>query len=132
VSIKINWSVNLAVDGGPKISQTNEPEIKVDAYDLVTATLPAGSTGAGAVSVDLQPSGTAGDVVLLAMTSKPYDATLTYEIGGGGTKGTLDGPLLLVGAGAVALLGATPPGALKFENPLAKVVDVQILVGRTI
>ncbi len=127
MSIDISWSFNVAVTGGPRIGLVNQPPVVMDAYDVVTTKLAA---GAAAVNVDLQPSGGAGTVVLLAMASDVYDPTLTYDPGGGPQK--LDGPVLLIGAGPVALLGATPPKSLKFDNPLAKPVNVQILVGRKV
>lgn len=125
MSIKVNWSFNATVQGGPKLSIVDKPALTVGAYDLVTATIDAGAAG---VNVDLQPSNTAGDVVLLVITSDTYDSTITYSAGGGAI--TLDGPHLLVGAGAVGLLGATPPVALSFDNPLADPIAVQVLVGR--
>lgn len=127
MSIAINWSLNIAVTGGPRLGLVNQPPIAIDAYDVVTTTLAANATG---VSVDLQPSGAAGDVVLLTMSSDAYDPTLTYDPGGGAQK--LDAPLLLVGAGAIALLGATPPKSLTFDNGLSQPVNVQILVGRKV
>ncbi len=125
MSIQINWAFNVAVDGGPQLSLANAPKITVDAYDLVTATLPASTTG---VAVDLQPSSTAGDVVLLALSSDAYDDTVTYDPGGGAQQ--LNGPVLLVGAGPVALLGATPPTSMTFDNGLAAPVTVKVLIGR--
>jgi len=125
VSIDISWAFNAAVAGGPQISLANTPPIKVDAYDLVTATLAASKKN---IVVNIQPSGTAGDVVLLALSSDAYDKTVTYDPGGGAQK--LDGPVLLVGPGAVGLLGATPPKSMSFDNGLAKPVTVQVLVGR--
>jgi hypothetical protein len=128
VAISINWAFNVAVDGGPQISLANAPKIVVDAYDLVTATLPAGSTG---TALNLQPSATAGDVVLLALSSDAYDATVTFDPDGGGNPQQLSGPVLLVGAGPVGLLGATPPKSMTFDNPLATPVTVKVLIGRT-
>jgi hypothetical protein len=125
VSIAISWAFNAAVTNGPTISLANDPPISVDAYDLVTTTLAASSVGK---IVNLQPSATAGDVVLIALKSDAYDKTVLYDAGGG--KQNLDGPVLLVGAGAVALLGTTPPKSLTFDNGLAKKVTVQVLVGR--
>lgn len=127
MTIPINWAFNVAVDGGPQISLANAPKIVVDAYDLVTATLAAASAG---TVVNLQPSGTAGDVVLLALSSDGYDDTVTYDPDGGGNPQKLNGPVLLVGAGPVGLLGATPPKSMTFDNALATPVTVKILIGR--
>ena len=127
MSIDINWSLNIAVTGGPRLGLINQPPILIDAYDVVTTKLAANVTG---ITVDLQPSGGAGDVVLLALSADSYDPLLTYDPGGGAQK--LDAPLLLIGAGAMALLGATPPKSLTFDNGLAKPVSIQILVGRKV
>ena len=127
MSINLSWAFNVAVPGGPRMSLVNTPEIKVDAYDLVTVTLPASATK---VAVNLQPSSTAGDVVLLALESSAYDKTVTYDPGG--VTHALDGPVLLVGPGAVGLLGTTPPTKLTFDNGLTKPITVQIFVGRKV
>lgn len=127
MSIDINWSLNIAVTGGPRIGLNNKPPLVIDAYDVVTTTLAANATG---VNVDLQPSGGAGDVVLLAMSSDLYDPTLTYDPGGGAQP--LDAPLFLIGTGAIAMLGATPPTSLSFDNGINTPVNIQILVGRKV
>jgi hypothetical protein len=125
VSIDISWGFNAAVAGGPQISLVNAPKITVDAYDLVTATLAGAATN---VALNIQPTTGAGDVVLFALSADVYDKSVTYDPGGGAQA--LDGPVLLVGAGAVGLLGATPPKTLTFDNGLATAVRVQVLVGR--
>jgi hypothetical protein len=97
-----------------------------DAYDKVSVQLAAGDSD---VDVELQPSSTAGDVRLLVITAGSYEAGVTFSADAGGTTLGLDGPVVLIGAGPVSLL-ADPPKTLRFANPAADPVDVEILVGR--
>ncbi len=133
MAINVNWAFNVAIDAGPRISLVNVPKISIDAYDMIIVKVDAGTN----VSVDLQPTTTAGNVVMLAITSDVYDDgvagdVVTYTHGGGANKLELDGPHLLMGPGAVALLGSAPPASLSFSNSLTKPVNLQILVGRKV
>jgi hypothetical protein len=76
-------------------------------------------------TVNVQP-GDSG-VKFLQVTAGSYE-DLTYKVDGG-TQRTLDAPLLLIGGGAVALLGATQK-QFEFTNAGATAVTVNILVGR--
>ena len=120
----INWSVNFDAVLGPRIAASGTQT--VDAYDKVSVRLEAGATD---VDVDVQPSATAGDVLLLVITASSYEAQVTFSADAGTTMFTLDGPVVLVGAGAVTLL-ADPPQTLRFANPDAQPADIDILVGR--
>ena len=120
----INWSFSVAVDKGPRLTGF-APE-SVDAYDKASVVLPAGGA---AVTVELQPTATADRVSLVLVAASVYTGGVTYSADGGATKFELDGPLLLIGTGAVKLL-ADAPQTLSFENPSANDVTVDILVGR--
>lgn len=120
----ITWSTSVVVQLGPRLVQTGT--LTVDAYDKINVRLDAGATD---IDVDVQPSGTAGDVQILLLTASSYPAGVTYSADAGATTATLDGPLTLIGAGAVTLL-ADPPQVLRLTNPAADPVDVEILVGR--
>lgn len=115
---KISWTLNVQVLGGPKVSAADV--IEVDAYDRVEAVVPA----SGSVTVDVQPA--AGAQFLLT-TASSYE-NLTYTVDGG-TPVTLNGAHVLIGSGAVGLLGTTQ-NQFVFNNGGAEDVTVNILVGR--
>ncbi|HSJ58876.1 MAG TPA: hypothetical protein VLC95_16945 [Anaerolineae bacterium] len=116
---KINWTLNVQVTGGPKESAS--ATIEVDGYDKIEAVIPA----AGSATVEVQPGNGA---MFLLITASAYN-DLTYEVDESGNPVTLDGAHVLIGAGAVGLLGATQ-NAFEFNNNGAADVTVDILVGR--
>jgi hypothetical protein len=120
----INWSVTFDAVLGPRIAEAGTQA--VEAYDKISVQLEAAATD---VDVDVQPSATAGDVQLLVITASSYEAAATYSPDAGTTDFTLDGPVVLIGGGAVSLL-ADPPQTLRFANPDTDPVDIEILVGR--
>ena len=121
----VTWSTSFTVLLGPRVVQSGT--LTVDAYDKISVQLDA---GAADVNVDVQPSVTVGDVRLLVITASSYEAGVSYSADGGTTTTVLDGPLALIGAGAITLL-ANPPQVLQFDNPGADPVSVDILVGRS-
>ena len=127
--VNINWQFQTTIAGGPAFI-INQPSIQVDAYDVVTVTLPAAANN---VAVPIQPSSTAGDVVFLVVSSSQYDPGITYTVDALTVAHALDGPHTLVGTGAVGFLNNTaPPQKLTFSNTLAKGVTVQVVVGRKV
>ncbi|HLJ27802.1 MAG TPA: hypothetical protein VKY85_13910 [Candidatus Angelobacter sp.] len=127
--VNINWQFQAAIPGGPSFV-VNQPATQVDAYDVVTAKIAAGATG---VAVPIQPSSGSGSVVFLVVSATQYDTTLTYTVDKVKDTRVLDGPHLLVGSGAVALLNSSaPPQTLAFSNATAKDINVQVVVGRKI
>ena len=123
MAIKIEYRFGATVQGGPSVNVKQGP-VEVDAYDVVSATLAPNDKK----TLNVQPAGTAGAVLLFVITADVYDKDITYDVSG--TKVPLDGPLLLAGPGAVGLLGATPPEEATFENGTNNPVQVQVLVGR--
>jgi hypothetical protein len=117
----ITYQVSVQVTGGPRISVTDT--LKVDAYDVIDVSIAAASSA----SVEIEPAAGAGRVLLLMIHADSY-ADLTYEVGG--TKFTLDGPVLLAGKGSVGLLDSKP-GTIKFTNAHATAArPIHVLVGR--
>lgn len=116
---KINWTLNVQVVGGPKVSGSDT--IEVDAYDKIEAVVSAG----GSATVDVQP---ADGAQFLLITASSYE-NITYEVDGSGTAVTLDGPHVLIGSGAVSLLGGTQ-NQFVFSNGGTEDVTVGFLVGR--
>jgi hypothetical protein len=120
----INWSVTFDAVLGPRVAGSGTQVL--DAYDKLSVELAAGAAN---VDVDTQPSATAGEVKLMVVTAGRYDVGVTISADSGTTTALLDGPLVLIGAGAVSLL-ADPPQTLQFDNPHTDPVEVDILVGR--
>lgn len=123
MSERLSWTFSVQAVGGPRIATSKD--LDVDAYDKIGVVVAAGADE----TVELQP-GPAGRVQFLLVASTVYDDALTYKVNDpAGTAIKLDGQLLLLGDGAVGLLGA-PPGKLIFHNGAADDATIQILIGR--
>jgi hypothetical protein len=119
MSEKITYLLKALVDDGPVILETGA--LSVDAYDKLVAVVPA----AGSVVVDVQP---ASGGQLLTLTASAYK-DLTFEVDSSGTTPSLDGPLFLIGAAALELLGPTQ-NQFEFSNAGTTDITINILVGR--
>lgn len=129
MSENINWSLNVQISGGPKISVSQT--VKVEAYDKIGVTV---ANGADGEDIEVQPGG-AGQVKALIIQSSKYSADLTYSVNAAvvnpDDRVKLDALQALIGEGAVGLLGITPPPqTLYFYNDTGEDVSIQILVGR--
>jgi len=127
----ISWLFSIDVAGGPTVA--GKGVVALDAYDKLSVEVPAkAGNAAGSADVEVHPAAAAGAVSLLAVTAATYAPGVTYKIGTGNAAKTfaLDGPLLLVGSGAVGLLGSPTPVKVAFENDTADPVIIGILVGR--
>jgi hypothetical protein len=123
----ITWQFQASIPGGPAFT-IMQPNIKVAAYDVASATIGAGASN---IDVVVQPSSTAGDVVFVVVSSDAYDTGLTYKIDGGATAHALDAPHVMLGAGAVGMMnGGAPPQKLTFSSTLAKDANIQVVAGR--
>ena len=116
---KISWTLNVQVVGGPKVSAADIME--GEAYDKIEAVAPAGDS----VTVNVQPGDGAR---FLLITASSYE-NLNYEADASGNPVTLDGTHVLIGSGAVSLLGGTQNQFI-FSNGGAANITVEILVGR--
>ena len=116
-TITYNFTAN--VSGGPSLTLSDS--VDVEAYDEIVVTIPPGSP----TNVSVQP-GSGGH--LLIITASDY-AALTYTVDDVATVRTLDGPHILVGTGAVALLGDSQ-NEIAFTNGGSEDITVSILVGR--
>jgi hypothetical protein len=108
------------VAGGPTLAANGT--LDVEAYLKLTVTVPAG----GSLDVEVLPGG-GGSVQLLVINPARPSEDLTYTVGA--EEVVLDGPHVLIGAGAVGLLAATV-GTLTFDNAGAEDADIAILAGR--
>jgi hypothetical protein len=120
----IKWSVTFDAVLGPRVAEAGE--LVVDAYDKLSVQLAGNATD---IDVDVQPSATGGEVELLVLKASSYGQGVTFSADAGTTTLALDGPVVLIGTGAVALLAAAPQ-SLRFSNPATDPVDIEILVGR--
>jgi hypothetical protein len=126
--VSLTWQFQAAVPGGPSLI-LNQPSIEISGYDVAAVTVPASAAN---FAVPAVPASSAGDVILLVISSSKYDAGINYQVDGGASH-VLDGPHLMVGSGAVAMLnGGTPPQKLSFNNTLTSDISIQILVGRKV
>ena len=123
----IKWTLNVNVLEGPRISESNT--VSVDAYDKIEVVVSAGVSGE---DIQVQP-GDAGQVQFLLISSDQYSDDLSYSVNTAeadpGNRTKLDSLQLLVGDGAVGLLGQ-PPNTLFFYNQTASDASIHILVGR--
>lgn len=126
---KINWTVTVQVVGGPKLSESRT--LEVEAYDLLEVEVPDGDDDTpGRVLVNVQPGG-AGQVQFLMISSDLYHHRLTYTVDADPTEVHLDDLHLLIGGGAVTLLGDTQNQFAFFNRAnQGRPAFVKILVGR--
>jgi hypothetical protein len=117
---KLSWTLAARVLGGPTIAQSGE--LEVEAYVKVAVTIKKGTTQ----DVEIFPGAGGNAQVVVISPATPSDE-LTYEVGG--TSVALDGPHVMIGAGAVGFLGAKV-GTLTFKNAAAQDADISILAGR--
>jgi hypothetical protein len=118
---QVNWSFLVEAVGGPRLGGSGR--LDVDAYDSVHVDIAAGATTAVAILPGQSP-----DVTLLVIHPRSPSPHLTYDVGGSAVP--LDGPHVLIGAGAVKLLAADV-GSLTFKNDTGADAGIDILVGRT-
>jgi hypothetical protein len=99
--------------------------VTVDAYDKIGVNVP----GEGSATVEVQPSEEKGRVQFLLINSDQFDDDLTYKVNDLTDVIKLDAPQVLVGDGAVGLLGE-PPNKLVLTNDLTQDANIEIIVGR--
>ena len=121
--IKVAWNMGVEIKGGPRNSLSDD--ITVDAYDMIEVEIDKDAVDQ---EVQIHPAG-AEQVLLLMISSDRYGELLKYKVAGTSTEFELDAPHLLIGKGAVAMLGAAPE-TLVFKNGLDAPAEIQILVGR--
>jgi hypothetical protein len=121
MSETISFAYTIRVPNGPSLGSA--VDIDVAGYEKLTVSLAAGSSSK---AVPLLPAGVVPN--LFSVSSTPVDALITYDIGGGPLA--LDGPLVLVGKGAVGTLG-TPFPSFTFKNGTTTDAVIEVFVGRS-
>jgi hypothetical protein len=116
----LSWTFATRVLHGPTIAETGE--LEVESYVKLNVTIADGATQ----EVEVFPGAGGAAQVLVISPIKP-DAKLTYEVGGSAIA--LDGPHVLIGAGAVGFLG-NKIGTLEFKNQTGEDAELSILAGR--
>jgi hypothetical protein len=118
----MSWNYSLAAAYGPAI--VNAGVFDVDAYQKLSVRIAAGATQA----VTIAP-GTWADVRSVAIAASDSSGSVEVTPDGAAAAFALDGPLFLIGAGAVGLLGSGD-ATLSIENTGAGEVSVDIFVTR--
>jgi hypothetical protein len=118
MSETIKWNFVTQVLKGPSISAASSIE-GVDAYDKFDISLADTETQV----VNLTPG---GNTYLLVINPDTPHEDLSYELDGNPVA--LDGPHVLIGAGAVSLLGGVT--SLTFTNNTGADTAIEILIGR--
>ncbi len=130
----VNLAVSIQVVGGPQVAISKTKTI--EAYDRTEVVIEPGGAGATEKRVDIQPS-SAAQVSLIVIKSDLYGPEITFKASDGTTDSAaivLDEPQIMLGSGAVGLLGVAPK-ILKFKNThptgdASKKATIDILVGR--
>lgn len=120
----VTYRMELSVEDGPSL--TPNDHFDSQGYDKIEVEIPKSSVP---TTVNVQPS-LLTELQAIMITADVYE-DLTYTVDEGVTPMTLDGPLMLVGPGNIALLGATV-NDITFTNANATTArNVTILVART-
>lgn len=120
MSEKLNWTFAARVLGGPTIADSGE--LDIEAYVKLAVTIKKGATQ----DVEVFP-GAGGSAQIVVINPAKASDKLTYEVGT--TNVPLDGPHILIGSGAVGMLG-NKIGTLKFKNNTTEDAELSILAGR--
>lgn len=130
MSTTMKSTIKVEIEGAGTLSATHS--IDVHAFDKIEINVPPELSGtAGTAVVNAQPGGE-GQVKLLLITASEYSNEsneLSYSVTGGTSDIVLDAPQLLVGDGALKLLGDTQ-NTFTFSNGFSSEIGIQILVGR--
>lgn len=128
MSVKINWSCNVQVINGPKLSGADT--VEVDAYDNIEVNVPKKvGPDNGKAGVEVQPGAQTKVMFLLIQAGTYQGGPVSYKVEGSSKSVKLDAQQLMIGAGAVGMLDGSPT-KLNFENSGAADVPVRILIGR--
>lgn len=117
----IHWLYSVRAEGGPSAALNGQ--LQVDGYEKLSVSVAAGV----ALDVTVGPA-TWAEIHSLVVSASDMTGALTVEPNGASAV-PLDSPIILLGAGAVALLGAGN-ATLTLNNTGAADVLVDIFVAR--
>lgn len=123
----VTYRMELSVADGPSVAP--DDHFDAESYTKIEATIPKNSV---ATTVNVQPS-LLTELQAILITAESYE-DLTFTVDEGIVPITLDGPLMLIGPGLIALLAgiAGTLNDLVFTNANATVDNmVTILLART-
>lgn len=120
----ISHSMSVAVPQGPSMSKAGT--VSVGAFDTFRAT--AVKNG-GLAELDLVAE-LAATITFVSMKADNYES-LTFKVGELGDVITFDGPIMLVGAGQVALLGAALDTILFTNADTEADANIDVCIGRS-
>lgn len=121
-NIDIDYTLSVRAEGGPYMQKTGTNEVQ--AMTVIKTTVPKNS---GTSSVAIQPI-TINGASFITMYSDNY-TSLTYTVDGGASH-VLNAPMMLIGSGAVAFLGATQYVLLFTNAGAVSDANVEIFIGR--
>lgn len=121
MAVTIHWMYSVRADGGPSAALGDA--YTADGYERLSVTVAAGAQQ----DVTLAP-GTWADISSLVVSASDMSGALTVEPDGAAVV-PLDRPIVLLGAGPVALLGGGN-ATLTLDNTGAEDVLVDIFVVR--
>jgi hypothetical protein len=119
----VNYSMGLAVADGPNIVASDH--FDAEAFEKIEAEIPKNSV---ATTLNVQPS-LLTELKALIIIADSYE-DLTFTVDEVVTVRTLDGPLMLVGAGNIGMLGATVNNLIFTNANATTAKNVTILVVR--
>jgi hypothetical protein len=117
----LKWNFTIQVSGGPTMTGNGAVPGDIDTYHKASVAVPAN----GSLDVQLL-TGAGGKVNLLVIQPAKASDKLTFEANGKDVP--LDGPLVLIGAGAASLYGDV--GTIKFKNGSAEDAAVSLFAAR--
>jgi hypothetical protein len=117
---QLKWTFAARVLGGPTIGGGGELEI--DGYVKLAVTIEKDLTQ----EVEIFP-GAGGSAQIVVISPAKPDPKLTYKLGTDDVP--LDGPHVLIGSGAVGMLG-NKVSSLEFTNKTDADAEISILAGR--
>ena len=123
--IDLRYQLTVTLPDGPRRAVTDV--LTVEAYDVFAVTLDPAPAAGATQTLQLLSAAAAAAATFVMITASVYQ-DVTYDVAASGTARPLDGPHLLIGAGAVSLLPA--PTTITLVNASAEPRAVEILIGR--
>jgi len=122
MAVSINYQFLAAVPGGPSV--TASEKVSTDSYEFIQVTVEAGEENKK-VMLDITEK-----VVMLVMRADKYDSLSYRKKTANSTEVPITAPLILIGKGAVALIGPSLESLL-FTNTGETAREITILISRS-